>query len=128
MRIPSRLMGNDGQGLLEVLVVVGLFGGLLAVGLPAYMGFQDRKADESARAHLEAATPAAQVYRMRRGTYARLNSVVLRQIDPRISPTVTVTSARRGSYCLTETVQAQTWSLRGPRGATTTFKQNDSCS
>jgi len=112
---------------IEVALVLGVFGTLVAVGLPTYMGVQDRLASSAARSHLEAATPAAQVYRMRRGTYTGLDALALRRIDPRISPTVTVAWTRRGAYCLTETVRGKTWSLRGPRRAQTTFSANDSC-
>ena len=49
MRIPRRFKASAGQCLLEVLVVVAVFGGALAVAMPAYLGFQDRKADKQAR-------------------------------------------------------------------------------
>ncbi|HWQ24101.1 MAG TPA: hypothetical protein VNK94_08355 [Gaiellaceae bacterium] len=108
------LRHGRGQGPVEVLAVLGLLGTLVAVATPAYLSYQARKADRTAQRHLVAALPAAEAYRRSHGSYAGLDTVDLLRIDPRIPLTLSVASARRGRYCLTDTVHGRTWSLRGP--------------
>ncbi len=129
MRFLRRLHeGSDGQGVVEVLVVVILFGLLTAVGAPAFFHFQNRKADSEARGRLLAAVPAAQVYRDRHGSYSGLDAVDLNRIDPRISMTLVVSSARRGRFCLTESVNGRTWSLAGPVRREAYYSPQPNCS
>ena len=113
--------GSHGQGLIEVVGVVGTFVVLLAVGVPSYFGFQNGKAEQAAKDHLLAAVPAVEVYRANRGSYTGLDSVKLKRIDPRISQTLVVASAKRKRYCLMETVHGQVWSVVGRPGAKTAF-------
>ena len=128
MRHQRRLYeGSSGQGLFEVLAVIGLFGALVAVGLPVFSGYQNGKADRAARAHLLAAVPAAEMYRQKRGSYAGLDTVKLGKIDPRVSMTLSVASARRGGYCLTESVNGRTWSLAGPVRREATYSGTQNC-
>jgi hypothetical protein len=112
--------GSDGQGLTEVVGVLGTFVVLLAVGVPSYFGFQNGKAEREAKNRLLAAVPAVQVYRAKRGSYAGLDTVKLIQIDPRISGTLVVGTSGRGRFCLMETVHGQVWSVRGRVGRTAT--------
>lgn len=127
MRIVRRLEGNGGQGVIEVLAVAGLFGALVAVGAPWYLGFQSRRGDGDAQAQLVAAMPAAQVYFMKHRSYVGMDSLDLVRIDPRVSPTLAVASARRRGYCLTDTVGGKTWSLRGPATRNLRFRANARC-
>jgi len=113
--------GSDGQGLIEVVGVVGTFVVLLAVGVPSYFGLQNGKAEREAKNRLLEAVPAVETYRVQRGSYAGLDSVKLKRIDPRISQTLVVASAKRKRYCLTETVHGQVWSVVGRPGAKTAF-------
>lgn len=99
---------------MEVLAVLGLLGTLVAVATPVYLGYQARKADRAAQRHLVAALPAVEEYRRSHGSYAGLDTVDLLRIDPRLPLTLSVSSVRRGRYCLTDTVHGRTWSLRGP--------------
>jgi type II secretory pathway pseudopilin PulG len=119
--------GSKGQGLIEVLGVFGLFGALVAVGVPAFFGYQDGRADREAREQLLAAVPAAETYRTKRGSYSGLDTVDLMRIDPRISHTLVVTSARGGRYCLTESVNGRTWSVAGPVRANARFQAKSVC-
>ncbi len=90
MRILRRLEASGGQGLLGFVAVIGLFSATLAVGLLGYIGFQDRKADKQAQANLLSAVQMALVYRANHGSYAGMDTVDLRKIDPRLSTTLTV--------------------------------------
>jgi type II secretory pathway pseudopilin PulG len=112
-----RLNTNAGQGLLEVVIVALVFGTAVATAVPVYLGFRGRQADQSARASLLAAVPMTQAYRQDHGSFLKMDAVDLLRIDPRVSASLTVVWAKRGSYCLTDTVHGRTWSLRGsPRG------------
>ncbi len=115
MRLLRRLREESfGQGVIEVLVVFGLFGALVAVGVPAWFGYQDGKSDREAQARLLAAVPAAEAYRTQHGSYAGFDTTDLSRIDPRVSMTLVVTAAGRGRFCLTENVHGRVWSLSGP--------------
>jgi type II secretory pathway pseudopilin PulG len=118
MQILRHLGAGGGQGLTEVVAVLGVFGGLVAVAVPGYLGMQDRKADKAAQTHLRAAVWTAEAYRASHGSYAGMDALDLLRIDPRTPPALTVASARRGRYCLTDNVRGRTWSIAGPsRGA-----------
>jgi hypothetical protein len=58
--------------------------------------------------------PAADAYFADHKTYKGLDSTDLLRIDPRVSVTVSVTSAKKRSYCLTESIDGKTWSVKGP--------------
>ena len=127
MRILRRYESSSGQGLLEVVVVLFFFTTAVAVAMPAYLGFQGRKADKSAQANLIAAVQMAEAYRDDHGSYLGMDTVDLGKIDPRLSFTLAVASVKRGTYCLTETVHGQTWSIRGPYRGDANFKANGTC-
>ena len=95
VRILRRFESSGGQGLVELVSVLAVFLAAVAVGLPGYLGFQDRKADKQARANLLAAVQRAEVYRTSHGSFVGMDALDLRKIDPRLSPTLTVASARR---------------------------------
>ena len=122
-----RLAASDGQTL-AVVVVVLAFAGLLAAAVPAYLGFQDRKAEKAAQSHLLAATWTAEAYRQAHGSYAGMDSADLLKIDPRVPETLAVVSAQRHRYCLADTVSGRSWSISGPYRGDARFMANASCS
>jgi hypothetical protein len=128
MRILRCLEANSGQGILGVVGVIGVFGAVLAVAMPAYIGFQGRKADKHAQEGLVAAVWIAEAYGDdHHGSYVGMDTVDLLKIDPRLAPTVTVASARRKAYCLTNNVRGKAWSISGPRRGDAEFKANATC-
>ncbi|MGH3136451.1 MAG: hypothetical protein ACRDPV_08165 [Gaiellaceae bacterium] len=128
VRILQRLEGTSGQGVLGVVGVIGLFGVVLAVAMPAYMGFQGRKADKQAQAGLLAAIWTAEAYRQKHhGSYVGMDTVDLLKIDPRVAATLTVASARRTGYCLTNNVRGNAWSIAGPYQGEAEFTPNATC-
>ena len=129
-RIRNRLGTGNEQGVttIELLVVMFAIGILLAIAVPSYIGFRERAANNQTKSNLRGALPAAQTYFADKGTYVGLNSVTLDAVDPRVSQTLTVTSAGKSSFCLTDTVSGRTWSVRGPNPASSDFHQNDDCS
>ena len=92
MRVLRRLREESvGQGVIEVLAVFGVFGALVAVGVPAWFGYQDGKSDRAARR----STCSRRCRRPRstaRSTAPTpgLDTVDLARIDPRVSMTLVV--------------------------------------
>jgi type II secretory pathway pseudopilin PulG len=113
-RIKPRLAGEEGVAGMELLLVLAVVGLLLGLAVPGYLGLRGGSADGKTKDSLRAAMPAADAYYADRKTYAGLDSTDLIRIDPRVSVTVSVTSAKRRSYCLTESIGGSTWSVRGP--------------
>ena len=119
---------SDGQTL-AVVVVALAFAGLVAAAVPAYLGFQDRRAEKVAKEHLLAAGWTAAAYRQdHHGSYAGMDSADLFKIDPRVPHTVVVVSAQRRGYCLADTVRGKSWSMLGPNRGDARFMANASCS
>jgi Tfp pilus assembly protein PilE len=129
-RIRSGLDPNAEQGVtvIEMLVLIVIVGVLLAVAVPAYLGFRDRTASNTAKANLRAALPAAGAYYEDHGTFKGMESTDLLAIDPGVSMTLTVAAAKRSSFCLTETVSGRTWSVAGPHPTSSDYHQGDDCS
>lgn len=127
MRILRLLQAQRGQGLFELMAVLGVFLAAVAVGVPGYLGFQDRKADKQARANLLAAVQMAEVYRTSRGSYVGMDALDMRRIDPRVSPTLAVVFARRRTYCLVDAVHGRTWSISGPYRGNADFSASATC-
>jgi hypothetical protein len=127
MRIVRRLEESGGEGVLAVFGMTAFIGVLFAAAVPAYLGFQGRRADATAKANLQRALPAVAAYRFSRGTYVGLDRADLMRTDPRISLTLSVSWVRRRTYCLTETVNGKTWSIRGAPGAKTSVTATSRC-
>jgi Tfp pilus assembly protein PilE len=115
-RMPRRLEGEGGFALVGIgsIGVLVVAGALAVFAVPSILEFRGKSADNATKASLRAAMPAADAYFADRGTYNGLDSTDLLRIDPRVSLTVAVTSAKRRSYCLTDSVKGSTWSVLGP--------------
>lgn len=119
---------EQGFTVIEMLVLIIIIGILLAVAVPAYLGFRDRTANSTAKANLRSALPAASAYYQDNGTYKGMQSTDLLALDPGISQTLTVAASRRSSFCLTDTVSGRTWSVAGPNPTSSDYHQSDDCS
>ena len=128
-RIRTRFDESTEQGftIIELLVVIIIIGILLAIAVPAYLGFRDRTANNTAKSNLRAALPAATAYYQDNGTYKGMQSTDLLAIDPGISAALTVASAGKSSFCLTDTVDGRTWSMAGPEPSNADFHDSADC-
>ena len=118
---------EHGFTVIEFLIVVIIIGILLAIAVPSYIGFRDRAANNTMKANLRAALPAAQAYHADNGTYVGMTPEALLAIDSALSPTLTVPSALEASYCLADTDGSHPWSVVGPSPSSGDFKNNLNC-
>jgi len=123
-----RFAANEDGSVLALVFVVVVFAGLVAAAVPAYLGFQDRRAEKKAETHLVAAVWTAEAYRQDHGSYAGMDSADLLKIDPRVPETVAVVSAQRRSYCLADSISGRSWSIAGPYRGEPEFMANAYCS
>lgn len=126
-RILRRTKHEHGFTLIELMVVLIVIGVLIAIAIPAYVGFKHRAADRTAQANLRTALAAAEAYYTDNVTYSGMDETDMRAIDSGISATLLVVSAGDSSYCLTETVNGRTWSLLGPGSPAPSFQPNATC-
>jgi type IV pilus assembly protein PilA len=137
--VSPRCRREDGFTLIELLIVLVILGVLLAIAVPSYLGFRDRAADNTAKANIRAAFPAATTYGTENDGSAAdadgnaattgfegMTVVLLKGYDAGLSATVGINSAAVTSFCLTSSVAGHAWSAAGPGIAS--FANNATCS
>ncbi len=111
-RAAYRLLASEQSGftLIELVVVLVIFGTLLAIAIPSVLGYRDRAEQTVAAANIRAALPAVLTYYADNGTYVGMTDSALREIDVglRLDPLVAVMQTAT-SYCIASTVGATTW-------------------
>jgi Tfp pilus assembly protein PilE len=128
MRRLRRLAEDPGQGVFEVVAMIGFIAVVLAVSIPVYLGFQARKADKAAQEALVAGAKGAESYRWAHGSFARMSNLDLVREAPDVSVPLTVAWARKARFCITASASGKTWSLRGPYTGEPKFSAGKSCS
>jgi type IV pilus assembly protein PilA len=118
MRVLSvqRSHTSDEQGftLIELLYVLVIIGILIAIAVPAFLGFKDRAQQRTAAANVRDAVPDAEAYYTDNGTYAGMNLATLQTID-HVDPGLTV-FADATHYCLSDVNGPHTAKVVGPGG------------
>jgi len=128
-KLRERMRREQGFTLIELLIVLVILGILLAIAVPAYLGFKDKANSRAAESDIRAAIPSAEAYYESNNTYAGMTPTLLKNIDAGLSGHVAVSPdpiVSTNAYCLTATVGGKAWAVHGP-GATAWYK-NNACS
>ena len=120
--IRKRLTGKEeGFTLIELLVVIVILGILMAIAIPAYMGFVDRANKAAAQANVRSAVDSVAAYYQDTNSYASLNMTSLLAIDPGIKLLSSPLSGSDTTYCISDKVGKFQFYKNGPAGEITTL-------
>ena len=116
----KRLAHDEGGfTLIELLIVMAIIGVLLAIAVPAYLGYRDRAEKSAARADVREALPAIEAFYSDHITYVGATVTKLQASYDAGLSLATVKGASQSAYCV-QAVSGNTTAHRtGPSGAVT---------
>jgi type IV pilus assembly protein PilA len=77
-RIKRRLVSEEGFTLIELLVVIVILGILVAIAVPAYLGFKGSAQNAAAQSNVRSAVPAAEQINIQNGNYTGITGTTLK--------------------------------------------------
>jgi type IV pilus assembly protein PilA len=116
-KIKQRLASESGFTLIELLVVLIIIAILLAIAVPAYLGFKDRANLRAAESNVRQAVPAMEGYYSDHDTYASATVTALFSYDKNLDIDhvfVDTAGTNGASYCIDKTVGGQNAYYIGP--------------
>lgn len=103
-----------GFTLIEMLVALMVVAALIAIAVPAYLGFSGRAEKRTAAADVRSAVPIAEAYRVDNDTYTGMTIDALKSYDDALAIDTVRVSDDGKSYCLDKRVNTQTaYVIRG---------------
>ncbi len=109
---------------IEPFIVIVIFGSLLLIAVPTYLGFKNRANSAAAQANLRSAIPDVEAYyALTNSSYVGLSLHWLRDFDPHVKlndPAADPAKQTATSYCVSSTVAGKTWYKAGPGAPITT--------
>jgi prepilin-type N-terminal cleavage/methylation domain-containing protein len=108
-----------GYTLAELIAVLAIVAALLAIAVASYTGARAQATDAAARSSIAAAQPAFQAFYVDHGTYAGMTVAALKTSYSRGIDGISIVSAGATSYCVSATVEGETWYKAGPSGPIT---------
>jgi prepilin-type N-terminal cleavage/methylation domain-containing protein len=113
----QRLAARDESGftLIELLVVLIIIAILLAIAVPAYLGFKDRANQRAASSDVRTAVPAAEGFYSDNDTYNNMTLAALRGYDANLKLNGNPKILNGGlGYCIDMTVGGKSSHYDGP--------------
>ena len=109
-------MARDEAGytLVELIAVMTIIAALVAIAVASYTGARAEATDAAARSSIAVAVPAFHGYYADNGTYDGMTIPELRSSYSPGIENVTVVSAGATAYCVSATVEGETWYKAGP--------------
>jgi type IV pilus assembly protein PilA len=108
-RLTGKIGEDEGFTLIELLVVIVILGILMAIAVPAYMGFKDRANKAAAQANVRSAISTAEAYYQDNNGYTNMNLSSLLAIDAGIKLDPTMKNLTANTYCIQATVGGFTY-------------------
>ena len=109
-----RLRDESGFTLIELLVAMIILGILVAVALPAYLGFTGSAQTAGEKANVRSAIPAAEQMNVNNGSYTGITGATLRTSTPGIGAKVKAVALNTNAgYCVEDDEGNGAWDYIG---------------